>query len=100
MTVVRVFVSYAGTDRSWAEWVGWQLEHAGLGISVELDCWDWRAGDSFVEKINSALNSCDLNDRDMFSGLLSNAALDEQRMGHGAANGNEQVQVLGTDSRG
>ncbi|MCA1695323.1 MAG: TIR domain-containing protein, partial [Actinobacteria bacterium] len=56
---MRVFVSHAGRDRAWAEWVAWQLEHAGWGVSVELDCWDWQAGDNFVAKMNSALGSCD-----------------------------------------
>ncbi|WP_433788168.1 TIR domain-containing protein [Actinomycetospora sp. CA-101289] len=57
---VRVFVSHAGRDRAWAEWVGWQLEHAGWGIEVELDCWDWQAGDSFVAKMDTALASCEV----------------------------------------
>jgi len=56
---VRVFVSHAGRDRAWAEWVAWQLEHAGWGVSAELDCWDWQAGDNFVAKMNSALGCCD-----------------------------------------
>jgi hypothetical protein len=56
---VRLFVSHSGRDRAWAEWVAWQLEHAGWGVSAELDCWDWHAGDNFVAKINSALASCD-----------------------------------------
>jgi TIR domain/Tetratricopeptide repeat len=56
---MRVFVSHAGRDRAWAEWVAWQLEHAGWGVSVELDCWDWQAGDNFVAKMNTALSSCD-----------------------------------------
>ena len=25
----RIFVSYAGRDGAWAEWVGWQLKRAG-----------------------------------------------------------------------
>ena len=56
---MRVFVSHAGRDRAWAEWVAWQLEHAGWGVSAELDCWDWQAGDNFVAKMNTALDSCD-----------------------------------------
>src|SRR4051812_5412524 len=56
---LRVFVSHAGRDRAWAEWVAWQLEHAGWDITVELDCWDWQAGDNFVAKMNTALESCD-----------------------------------------
>ncbi|MCX5327867.1 FxSxx-COOH system tetratricopeptide repeat protein [Streptomyces sp. NBC_00140] len=47
------FISYAGADRAWAEWIGWQLIDAGF--QVELDCWDWGAGDNFVLKMNAAL---------------------------------------------
>ncbi|MGH3767031.1 MAG: toll/interleukin-1 receptor domain-containing protein [Pseudonocardiaceae bacterium] len=49
--VADVFVSHAGRDRAWAEWVAWQLERAGL--SVELDYWDWQAGENFVARISS-----------------------------------------------
>jgi hypothetical protein len=47
------FISHAGADRAWAEWVGWQLLDAGH--QVELDYWDWGAGDNFVVKMNAAL---------------------------------------------
>src|SRR5262249_22792810 len=43
-------------DLPWAEWVAWQLERAGL--SVELDYWDWKAGDNFVARMSEALRSC------------------------------------------
>ena len=51
------FVSYAGADRAWAEWVAWQLEQAGY--SVELDVWDWAAGRNFMTAISDALDRCD-----------------------------------------
>jgi len=54
--VVDVFVSHAGRDRPWAEWVAWQLDHAGL--SVELDYWDWKTGENFVASMSTALRSC------------------------------------------
>lgn len=54
--MVDVFVSHAGRDRSWAEWVAWQLDHAGL--SVELDYWDWKTGENFVTSMSTALRSC------------------------------------------
>ncbi|MFD0061728.1 toll/interleukin-1 receptor domain-containing protein [Streptomyces sp. NPDC056690] len=38
----RLFVSYAGADRAWAEWVAWHLQDAGY--DVELDLWHWGAG--------------------------------------------------------
>jgi hypothetical protein len=47
------FISYAGSDRPWAQWVAWQLEQAGY--SVELDVWDWAAGDNTVLRMNDAL---------------------------------------------
>lgn len=50
---VDIFVSYAGPDRPWAEWVASQVEAAGL--SVELDAWDWAAGSNFVLNMNDAL---------------------------------------------
>jgi len=52
-----VFISYAGRDRAWAEWTAWELEAAGL--SVELDSWDWSAGDNFVLRMNDALARAD-----------------------------------------
>ncbi|MFG2866673.1 FxSxx-COOH system tetratricopeptide repeat protein [Streptomyces sp. NPDC048338] len=50
-----MFVSHAGADRAWAEWVAWQLVDAGY--EVELDYWDWGAGENFVLKMNAALAS-------------------------------------------
>jgi hypothetical protein len=47
---VDFFVSHAGADRAWAEWVAWQL--ADAGYSVELDVWDWAAGQNFVTAIS------------------------------------------------
>ena len=52
-----LFVSYAGPDRAWAEWVAWQLEQAGY--AVELDTWDWAAGDNTVLRMNQALEQAD-----------------------------------------
>jgi hypothetical protein len=48
-----VFVSYAGPDRPWAEWAAWHLRE--VGHRVELDVWDWRTGDNFVERMNDAM---------------------------------------------
>ena len=50
-------VSHAGADRAWAEWVAWQL--AGAGYTVELDVWDWAAGQNFVTAMSDALGRCD-----------------------------------------
>jgi tetratricopeptide (TPR) repeat protein len=50
-------VSHAGTDAAWAEWVAWQLIEAGY--TVELDLWDWAAGQNFITKISDALDGCE-----------------------------------------
>jgi hypothetical protein len=51
------FVSHAGTDRAWAEWVTWQLIDAGY--TVELDAWDWPVGQNFMLAMSDALARCD-----------------------------------------
>ncbi|ELS56378.1 FxSxx-COOH system tetratricopeptide repeat protein [Streptomyces viridochromogenes] len=53
----RFFISYAGADRLWAEWVGWHLERDGH--LVELDVWDWRTGDDFVRRMDEGLEKAD-----------------------------------------
>jgi hypothetical protein len=54
---VDFFISHAGADRAWAEWVAWQL--TGAGYAVELDVWDWVPGRNFVTAISDALDRCD-----------------------------------------
>jgi tetratricopeptide (TPR) repeat protein len=54
---VHIFVSHAGRDRPWAEWAAWHLRE--VGFSVELDTWDWAAGDNFVVKMRDALERAD-----------------------------------------
>jgi TIR domain/Tetratricopeptide repeat/NB-ARC domain len=51
------FISHAGADRAWAEWVAWQLTDAGY--TVELDAWDWAAGQNFVIAMSDALVRCE-----------------------------------------
>ena len=53
---IDLFISHAGPDRAWAEWVAWQLEKAGY--TVELDVWDWAAGRNFVTAMSDALERC------------------------------------------
>lgn len=69
---VDFFVSHAGTDRGWAEWVAWQLIEAGY--TVELDVWDWAAGQDFITAMSDAL---DRSDRVV--ALFSAAYLDRSR---------------------
>ncbi|MFG1871106.1 FxSxx-COOH system tetratricopeptide repeat protein [Micromonospora arborensis] len=68
----KLFISYAGPDRAWAEWVAWQLEQAGY--VVELDLWDWAAGDNSVVRINQALERAD-----RMVALFSEAYFEHQR---------------------
>ncbi|MEV5726421.1 toll/interleukin-1 receptor domain-containing protein [Streptomyces pharetrae] len=56
-TTQRYFISYAGVDRSWAEWVGYHLEQAGHRVT--LDVWDWRTGDDFVQRMDEGLVQAD-----------------------------------------
>jgi hypothetical protein len=55
---VRVFVSHAGPDVGWAQWVAWRLHYAGH--EVELDVWDWGAGDNFVLRMSNAIDRCEV----------------------------------------
>ena len=54
---VDFFVSHAGADRAWAEWVAWQRTDAGY--TVELDVWDWATGQNFMLAMSDALARCD-----------------------------------------
>ncbi|MGY1760144.1 FxSxx-COOH system tetratricopeptide repeat protein [Geodermatophilus sp. SYSU D00779] len=51
------FISHAGRDTAWAEWLAWQLEEAGY--TVELDVWDWAPGEDFVTRMQTALERAD-----------------------------------------
>jgi TIR domain len=51
------FVSYTHADRSWAEWIAWQLEEAGH--STVIDVWDFRAGSNFVLEMQKAASIAD-----------------------------------------
>jgi hypothetical protein len=54
----RVFVSHAGHDRAWAEWVAAQLRAAGFHVEVDIS--DWSAGEDFLQNMSDALEGCDL----------------------------------------
>ncbi|MEU6804850.1 toll/interleukin-1 receptor domain-containing protein [Streptomyces neyagawaensis] len=53
-----IYISYAGPDRAWAEWVAWQLQQAGH--QALIDVWDWHAGDDFVEAMTRGLDQADV----------------------------------------
>lgn len=48
------FVSYSKADRSWAEWIAWQLEEVG-GFRVLVQAWDMVPGTSFVVGMQSGV---------------------------------------------
>jgi hypothetical protein len=51
------FISHAGADQQWAQWIGQQLVDAGY--TVELDLWHWAAGANFVDAMRAALGRAD-----------------------------------------
>jgi hypothetical protein len=51
------YISYAGRDRLWAEWVGSRLKKADY--TVELDVWDWLPGDNIILAREAALERAD-----------------------------------------
>jgi TIR domain-containing protein len=51
------FISHAGRDTAWAEWLAWQLQQAGY--TVELAVWDWAPGEDFVARMQQALERAD-----------------------------------------
>ena len=54
----RVFVSYAGPDKAWAEWVRYELKRAGF--VVELDTAEWEPGDNFVTRMSEAIEKANI----------------------------------------
>jgi tetratricopeptide (TPR) repeat protein len=46
------FVSYTSPDRSWAEWIAWQLEAEGYITTIQA--WDFRPGRNFVVAMQDA----------------------------------------------
>ena len=47
------FISYNQADRTWAEWIAWQLEEARY--SVVIEAWDFRPGENFALDMDSAI---------------------------------------------
>ena len=54
---IDFFISHAGRDTAWAEWLAWQLQQAGY--RVELAVWDWAPGEDFVARMAAALERAD-----------------------------------------
>ncbi len=51
------FISYTSADRTWAEWIAWQLEQAGY--SVIIQAWDFQAGSNFVLEMDTAARTAE-----------------------------------------
>lgn len=51
-TMKDFFVSYNGKDKTWAEWIAWQLEDAGYTTIIQA--WDFRPGGNFVIDMQKA----------------------------------------------
>jgi hypothetical protein len=49
---VDFFVSYTSADRPWAEWIAWELEHAGHNVIIQA--WDILPGANFVLAMDQA----------------------------------------------
>ena len=83
------FISHAGRDTAWAEWLAWQLQDAGY--TVELDVWDWTPGQDFVTRMAAALESADrllaVCTEAYFTSAFGGAELRAAFAGHGAAEG-------------
>lgn len=47
------FVSYAQTDRAWAEWIAWELEHDGYRVLIQA--WDMAAGANWVNSMQEGV---------------------------------------------
>jgi tetratricopeptide (TPR) repeat protein len=52
LLVTDFFVSRAGADASWAQWIAWQLE--ANGYTVAIQDWDFGPGVNFVHKMRQA----------------------------------------------
>jgi hypothetical protein len=83
------FISHAGRDTAWAEWLAWQLQE--VGYTVELDVWDWAPGEDFVARMAAALESADrllaVCSQAYFTSAFGGAELRAAFAGHRAADG-------------
>jgi hypothetical protein len=46
------FISYTGVDKSWAEWMAWELEKETF--ECVLQAWDFVAGGNFIQRMQEA----------------------------------------------
>jgi hypothetical protein len=51
------FISYTSADKSWAEWIAWELEQASYTTVIQA-C-DFRPGSNFVSDMKTASDQCE-----------------------------------------
>ena len=54
---LKFFISYNHADRTWAEWIAWQLE--AVGHETVIRAWDFRPGANFVLEVQRASQEAD-----------------------------------------
>jgi TIR domain/Tetratricopeptide repeat len=83
------FISHAGRDTAWAEWLAWQLQE--IGYTLELDVWDWAPGEDFVARMTAALERTErllaVCSEAYFTSPFGSAELRAAFTGHAAADG-------------
>jgi hypothetical protein len=67
--MTNFFISYNKADKTWAEWIAWQLEEAGF--TTILQAWDFRPAHNFPIKIDQAIK-----DSERIIAVLSQSYLD------------------------
>jgi hypothetical protein len=68
---IDFFISYAGADRKWAEWIGWVLEDEGYRVLIQA--WDFLAGSHFVTEMHRAAQSASQTIAVLSTAYLSSA---------------------------
>ena len=51
------FISYTSADRSWAEWIAWQLEQENYTTIIQA--WDIQPGSNFVLEMDTAAKTAE-----------------------------------------
>src|SRR6202140_3966761 len=50
------FISYTSADRTWAEWIAWELQAAGYTTLIQA--WDFRPGTDWAIKMQEGATEC------------------------------------------
>jgi hypothetical protein len=51
------FVSYAQSDREWAEWIAWQLEEVPYRVLIQA--WDMVLGTNWVQRMDQGVSGAE-----------------------------------------